>query len=223
MSFFSRIKEKASAVTKAAEKYMTQEEQKAAEAQQEYKVKPKATTPSAAKDAKMAVEAPPKDSSTPKKNQNVQDPLKEMVKQAANEYKQKMQSEDEDKPGTPGYGELQELKAILRSKMIEHDELVDETSKRDTEYQKLLQENDNKIKELTEQLNKSGADNKEQANPDVVDKLKQGLLSLEKENEELRKQLEECTPNTTEKPTPININTIKEAISKDNKESKKLK
>lgn len=42
-------------------------------------------------------------------------------------------------------GEMQKLKLILRSKMKELDDLQDETSKRDVEYQKLLQENDLKL------------------------------------------------------------------------------
>ena len=65
----------------------------------------------------------------------------------------KLDKEEQSKGGNQNVNELQKLKTILRDKMKEYDDLLDETTKRDTEYQKLLQENDEKIQHLTDQNN----------------------------------------------------------------------
>lgn len=61
------------------------------------------------------------------------------------------EKEELSKSSNQNVTELQKLKAILRAKMKEYDDLLDETTKRDTEYQRLLQENDNRLFELSQQ------------------------------------------------------------------------
>ena len=147
MSFFSKLKEKATAGIKAAEKYMGNEDAKQGEGvpPPTYKVKTKAQTPHASKDSNPDFIQDDKKTDPMKPQKSLDDPLQQMVKEAAAEFKQKAAPSEPD-PMTPGpHGELQTLKAILRVKMKEYDDLVEETTKRDTEYQRLLQEEESKL------------------------------------------------------------------------------
>lgn len=194
MSFFSKLKERATAVTKAAEKYMTADEKSQAEEdalQQQYKVKPKAKTPhaGAAADPNFPAQETRKEEGL-KRQTSTDDPLQEMVKKAAEEFKVKAKPESLEQVGV--HGELQKLKSILRAKMKEYDDLVDETSKRDMEYQKLLQENEIKLQgvvrekeELALNLQTSQQDIKQQTpvqdnvDEEIIEKLKNGYLIME--------------------------------------------
>ena len=150
MSFFSKLKERASAVTKAAEKYMTAEEKSQAEGEeqpQQYKVKPKAKTPHAGAASDPNFSQEPRKEEGMKRQTSSDDPLQEMVRKAAEEFKSKSKPDSQEQMGV--HGELQKLKTILRVKMKEYDDLVDETSKRDMEYQKLLQENEEKLQQVS--------------------------------------------------------------------------
>jgi len=150
MSFFSKLKEKASTTFKAAENYIAKEEEKNSQETKtpEYKIKTKAQTPHAQKDPNQDFSTVTTDASEEKQpqkpipNQKFNDPLQQMVAQAANEHHLKSQKEPEASTSPGPHGELQKLKGILRDKMKEYDELLEESTKRDTEYQKLLQEND---------------------------------------------------------------------------------
>lgn len=156
MSFFSRIKEKATAGIKAAEKYITAEEKKLEEelSQQEAMSKPqKATTPHHSLSADPTF-AQATGQPTIKRQASFEDPLQMMVRQAAEEAKNKAKPVDPEIGGQTPQSELQKLKIILRNKMKEHEDFVEEANNRDHEYQKLLQENDIKIKQTTEQERK---------------------------------------------------------------------
>ena len=155
MSFFSKLKEKASASIKAAEKYIGGDEKVEEEEQPppNFKVKTKAQGQNPTKDLSKSVDLLGISEEERKRKKIQDDPLAEMVKQAAEEHKLKIEKEDQNKGGNQNLNELQKLKIILRDKMKEYDDLLDETTKRDTEYQKLLQENDDKIKNLNDQNN----------------------------------------------------------------------
>lgn len=112
MSFFSNLKERATAGLKAAEKYIAVDDKRKQEASN--------------------VERKPAQS----------DPLQAVVQQAVAEEVKKKQDKDQTLARDPPEVELNKLKGFIRAKLTEHEQVVEEYKGREKEYQRLLQENE---------------------------------------------------------------------------------
>lgn len=182
MSFFSNLKEKATAGLKAAEKYISVEDRKAMGAQN--------------------VERKPA----------AGDPLQAMVQKAVVEEAKKKEKEQDLVENTPE-SELHKLKAFIRAKLNEHEQVIEEYKGREQEYQKLLQEN-----ELEKQKSVK-----------IINQVNQRYSLLEQKFNQTAKNLADVQTNATGAKPPaapaepeLNIDLIMKFLSKKNEKSAQL-